>query len=110
MVVQPGTYVIKLLNSSSNWHIAEILNEKMDHLYALTFTVAAEKVQQTGRTVLTFYEGNGGRPQAMKKWFWPGDTIGQEFVDPKNQAAGHVLRKKVLSGLNHEYWLEKIAA
>jgi len=65
IVLQPGKYVIKLLNSSSNRHITEILNEKMDHLYALTFTVAAEKVQRSGKTVLTFYEGSQGRPQAM---------------------------------------------
>ena len=56
IVLEPGTYVIKLLNSSSNRHIAEIMNEKMDHLYALTFTVAAERLQPVGKTVLTFYE------------------------------------------------------
>ena len=87
IILEPGTYVIKLLNSSSNRHIAEIMNERMDHLYALTFTVAAEKVTRTGKTVLTFYEGENGRPPALRKWFWPGDTIGQEFVYPKDQAA-----------------------
>jgi len=94
IVLQPGTYVIKLLNSSSNRHIAEIMNEKMDHLYALTFTAAAEKVKQTGKTVLTFYEGSQGRPQAMRKWFWPGDTIGQEFIYPKSQATEISARTK----------------
>ncbi|MCU1339190.1 MAG: hypothetical protein JWO19_4771 [Bryobacterales bacterium] len=87
IILQPGTYVIKLLNSSSNRHIAEIMNERMDHLYALTFTAAAEKIDRSGKTVLTFYEGSAGRPQALRKWFWPGDTIGQEFIYPKNQAA-----------------------
>jgi len=86
-VLEPGTYVIKLLNSSSNRHIAEIMNEKMDHLYALTFTVAAERIEPTGKPVLTFYEGSNGRPPAVRKWFWPGDTIGQEFIYPKAQAA-----------------------
>jgi hypothetical protein len=83
-----------LLNSSSNRHIAEIFNEKMNHLYALTFTVAAEKVEQKGKTVMTFYEGSQGRPQAIRKWFWPGDTNGQEFVYPKNQAAEIEARTK----------------
>lgn len=86
IVLQPGTYVIKLLNSSSNRHIAEIMNERMDHLYALTFTAAAQRVEPKSKTVLTFYEGSNGRPQAMKRWFWPSDTIGQEFIYPKNQA------------------------
>jgi hypothetical protein len=94
IVLQPGTYVIKLVNSSSDRHIAEILNEKMDHLYALTFTAAAAKVQRTGKTVLTFYEGTQGRPQALRRWFWPGETDGQEFVYPKNQAAEISARTK----------------
>jgi plasmid maintenance system antidote protein VapI len=87
IILEPGTYVIKLLNSSSNRHIAEIMNERMDHLYALTFTAAAERIEPKGKTVVTFYEGTSGRPKALRKWFWPGDTVGQEFLYPKNQAA-----------------------
>jgi len=94
IVLAPGTYVIKLLNSSSNRHIAEIMNERMDHLYALTFTAAAAKVEPKGKTVLTFYEGRDGRPQAMRRWFWPGETDGQEFVYPKRQAAEISARTK----------------
>jgi len=30
----------------------------------------------------------------MGRWFWPGDTIGQEFVYPKNQAAAISARTK----------------
>jgi hypothetical protein len=90
IVLQPGKYVIKLLNSSSNRHIAEVMNERMDHLYALTFTSAAERVgpltdKQNDR-ILSFYEGKNGEPRAVRRWFWPGDTIGQEFLYPKNQA------------------------
>jgi hypothetical protein len=87
IVLPPGKYVIILLNSASNRHIAKIMNEKMDHLYALTFVAAAERVQPTtSKNVLTFYEGANGRPQALRKWFWPGDTNGQEFIYPKDQA------------------------
>jgi hypothetical protein len=87
IVLQPGTYVIKLLGSQSNRHIAEIMNEKMDHLYALTFTAAAFRVERTGKPVLTFYEGTNGQPQAIKTWFWPGELDGIEFLYPKTQAA-----------------------
>jgi len=86
IVLQPGTYVIKLLDSQSNRHIAEIMNERMDHLYTLTFTAAAERIERTGKPVLTFYEGSNGQPQAIKKWFWPGEVTGIEFLYPKAQA------------------------
>jgi hypothetical protein len=94
IILPPGKYVIKLLNSSSNRHIVEFMNEKMDHLYALTFAVSAEKIRQTGKPVLTFYEGSQSRPNALRKWFWPGDTIGQEFVYPKHQAGAISARTK----------------
>lgn len=94
IVLQPGKYVIKLVGSQSDRHIVEIMNEKMDHLYALTFTAAAAKVQQKGKTVMTFYEGTQGRPQALRRWFWPGDTDGQEFLYPKNQATEISARTK----------------
>jgi len=90
IILQPGTYVIKLIKSpsdSAQRHIVEVMNEKMDHLYALTWAVGAEKVGQSGKTVMTFYEGTGGRPQAIRKWFWPGDVTGIEFLYPKAQAA-----------------------
>src|SRR5579862_253720 len=87
IVLQPGTYVIKLVDSQSDRHIAVIMNEKMDHLYALTFTAAAFRVERTGKPVLTFYEGANGQPQAIKRWFWPGELDGIEFLYPKTQAA-----------------------
>ena len=86
IVLQPGKYVFKLLNSSSNRHIVEVMNERMDHLYALTFTAAARKIQQKGRTVLTYYEGKGSQPRALRQWYWPGELDGQEFLYPKKQA------------------------
>ena len=63
------------------------MNEKMDHLYALSFTAAAERIDRADKTILTFYEGTNSRPPAVRKWFWPGETIGQEFLYPKDQAA-----------------------
>jgi hypothetical protein len=86
IVLQPGKYVFKLLNSSSNRHIVEVMNERMDHLYALSFTAAARKIQPKGKTVLSFYEGKNGQPMAVRQWFWPGDLDGQEFLYPHKQA------------------------
>ena len=110
IVLQPGTYVIKLLNSSSNRHIAEIMNEKMDHLYALTFTAAAEKVKQTGKTVLTFYEGSQGRPQAMRKWFWPGTRSGRSLYIPSPRRPRFRLARKRRSPKETCRLLRKVAS
>ena len=87
IVLPPGTYVIKLLASGSNRHIAEVYNKKMDHLYALAFTAAAFKLDQSSRPGFTFYEQGSGRPVAIRSWFWPSYVWGSEFLYPADQAA-----------------------
>ena len=86
IILPAGTYVFRLADSPGNRHIVQIMSEKMDHVYALTFAIPTERLDPTDKTALAFHEASSGRPQALRKWFWPGDTIGQEFIYPKNQA------------------------
>ena len=86
-VLQPGTYMFILLNSSSDRHIVEIKSEDGKKLYAMAFTAAARRVTPTGKVVLTFYEMPAGTPDAIRQWFWPGDLEGQEFLYSHKQAA-----------------------
>ena len=86
VVLPPGTYVMKLLNSSNNRHIVQFMNENQNRQLALTFAIPAERVRPTGKTVLTMYEGSGGAPPALRTWYYPGDTVGQEFLYPHRQA------------------------
>jgi hypothetical protein len=86
VILQPGKYVLILLNSSSNRNIVEIRNEDSTHLYAMTFTTRANRVVRTGDVALTFYEMPAGTPPALRQWYWPGDYDGQEFLYPHKQA------------------------
>ena len=86
VVLPPGTYVMKLFNSSSNRHIVQFMNEEQNQQLALTFAVSAERIRPTGKTVLTMYEGSRGAPPALRTWFYPGDTVGQEFLYSHQQA------------------------
>jgi len=85
-ILAPGTYVLKLVNSSSNRHIVQIMNERQNRTYALTFTAAARRLEPTSKTVLTFYESKGDRPRAIRTWFYPGELDGQEFLYKRDQA------------------------
>jgi hypothetical protein len=95
VVLAPGTYVMKLFNSSNTRHIVQIMNEDQNQQLALTFAVSAQRVRPTGKTVLTMYEGSRGEPSALRTWFYPGDTIGQEFLYPHGQALHISARTKV---------------
>jgi len=86
VVLPPGTYVMKLFNSSSNRHIVQFMNERQNQQMALTFAVAAERIRPAEKTLLTMYEGSQGSPQALRTWYYPGDTVGQEFLYPHRQA------------------------
>jgi hypothetical protein len=86
VVLPAGTYVMKLLDSSSNRHIVQIMNEKQNHQLALTMAIPAERLRPTDKTVLTMYEGSQGAPPALRTWFYPGDTVGQEFLYARRQA------------------------
>jgi hypothetical protein len=86
VVLQPDTYVFKLLDSMSNRHIVQIFNEDETHVYATILAIPNYRLDVTGKTVITFKERAAGEPQAIRAWFYPGDNFGQEFVYSKSRA------------------------
>jgi len=85
-VLPAGTYVFKLLDSLSDRHIVQVLNERQDHVYSTILAIPNYRLQTTNKTVMTFRERAAGHPQAIRAWFYPGNRIGQEFVYPKARA------------------------
>jgi hypothetical protein len=83
-ILQPGKYVMKLVDSQSDRHVVQFTNERQNHVYATTIAVPAYRQQVTGRTVITFYEAAAGQPEPIRNWYYPGDNFGQEFVYPKD--------------------------
>lgn len=81
-----GTYVFKLVNSSSNRHIVQIFNKDQTKIYATILAIANYRLTPKDRTVITFNEGIAGKPDAIRAWFYPGANWGEEFVYPKAKA------------------------
>ncbi len=86
LVLQPGTYVFKLMDSPSNRNIVQIFDKDETHLYATILAIPDYRLQPTDKTVLTFEERPLGSAEAIKAWFYPGETYGQAFVYPKSRA------------------------
>ena len=86
MVLAPGKYVIRLMDSQSDRHIVQIFNANESHLYATLLTIPDGLLRAQGKTVITFAERKTGSPEAVKAWFYPGDPTGEEFVYPKPRA------------------------
>ena len=86
-VLPPGTYVFKLLDSQVDRNIVQIFNEDQDHVYATILAIPDYRLRPSGKTVIMFEEREAGAPQAIRAWFYPGDTYGSQFVYPQPRAA-----------------------
>jgi len=85
-VLQPGRYVMKLMDSPANRHIVQIFNEREDQLQTTVLAIPNYRLQPTGKTEFGWWETPAGQPKALRAWFYPGDNFGQEFAYPKSEA------------------------
>ncbi len=83
-VLQPGKYVMKLMDSPSNRHIVQIFNDRENQLQTTILAIPNYRLQPTGNTEFQWWEVPAGQPKALRAWFYPGDNFGQEFAYPKN--------------------------
>jgi hypothetical protein len=83
-LLQPGKYVLKLLDSSSDRHIVQIFNGDQTHIINTVLAIPNYRLQPTGHSQFMFWETPPGTAGAMRAWFYPGDNFGQEFTYPKH--------------------------
>jgi hypothetical protein len=81
-----GTYVFKLADLESNRHVVQVMDKDEKHVYGLLLAIPNQRLQPSDDPVVLFAERSAGSPQAIRAWFYPGETIGNEFVYPKDQA------------------------
>lgn len=86
-VLQPGTYVWKLLDSQSDRHVVQIFDKNQDHLEETILAIPDYRLRPTGHSHFAFWETPNGVPKAVRAWFYPGDNFGQEFAYPKELVA-----------------------
>jgi DNA-binding beta-propeller fold protein YncE len=81
-VLPAGTYWFVLANINSP-DVVQVFNSDRTTLYATILTINAERLNTTNNTAITFAERGFAQPQAIVYWFYPGSTIGHEFLYPK---------------------------
>jgi pyruvate/2-oxoglutarate dehydrogenase complex dihydrolipoamide acyltransferase (E2) component len=86
-VLDPGTYVWKLLDSPSDRHVVQIFDKNQQHLETTILAIPNYRLQPTGKSQFAFWETPAGVPKAVRAWFYPGDNFGQEFAYPKKLVA-----------------------
>jgi hypothetical protein len=81
-----GTYTFKLADLTGNRHVVQIFDKSERKIYTTILAIPDQRLTPSDKPVVLFAERAKGVPQAVKAWFYPGDTIGNEFVYPKKQA------------------------
>ena len=84
-VLPAGTYWFVLLDHGDNLNVVEILDSDRSKVIAIVPTLTAERGEPIGKTVLTLAERPSDEPEALLTWFYPGRTVGHEFVYPKRE-------------------------
>lgn len=80
VVLQPGTYVLALVDSLSDRHIVRVFEQDQKTVITTILAIPNYRLQPTGKSVFQFWETTAGQPRAMRAWFYPGDNFGQEFA------------------------------
>jgi len=60
--------------------VVQIFGKDDNHVYATLLTIPDYRMNPADKTVITFEERDNSAPRAIKSWFYPGDTAGEEFV------------------------------
>ncbi|HUK37213.1 MAG TPA: hypothetical protein VLV86_25030 [Vicinamibacterales bacterium] len=84
-VLVAGTYLFKVADVNDR-HIVQIFSADGKTVIATVMTIPDYRLTPTNDTVIRFREVPVGSPEAVRAWFYPGRTIGEEFVYPKQRA------------------------
>jgi hypothetical protein len=83
-VLPPGTYVFEALQDG---RLTRILSADERRIYATVFTVPEEKIQAVDKPEVTLEESTTqGSPERVDSWFYPGESIGNEFMYQRAKA------------------------
>src|SRR5260221_3174470 len=81
-----GSYVFKLADITGNRHVVQVFDKDEKKIYATILAIPNQRLDPSDKPVVLFSELASGSPQAVKVWYYPGETIGNEFAYPKSQA------------------------
>jgi hypothetical protein len=81
-----GTYQFRLADPESGRRTLQVWDKDGNKLLTTLLTIPDQRMTPTNEPVVMFGERPSGQPQAIRAWFYPNESYGQEFVYPKDQA------------------------
>ena len=81
-----GTYTFKVLDSLADRNIVQVWDKDQKKLYGTFLAIPDYTPNPSNKTIIKFSERTPGAPKAVKEWFYPGESMGWEFVYPQKRA------------------------
>jgi hypothetical protein len=81
-----GSYMFRLADSQTNRNIVQVFDKDHTKIFATILAIPAQRSKPADETVITFKESPAAAAPALQYWYYPGETLGQEFAYPKKQA------------------------
>jgi hypothetical protein len=85
-VLPAGTYMFKLNDTMSDRHVVQVFNADGSKIFATILAIPNYRLKVTDGTTIRFREMPAGQPEAIRAWFYPGRSVGEEFVYSKHRA------------------------
>ena len=87
VTLPPGTYVFRFVDATTGKKVMQVqAKDASSKTYGMFMTISAQRPKASDDAELRFLETPAGQPAAVKTWWYPGNTIGREFIYPKSQA------------------------
>jgi len=81
-----GRYLFRIVDTTSTRKVIQVLSEDQKKPYTMVNTISDTRRDAPKDATVSFYESARGTPAAVKSWWYPGETIGYQFIYPRNQA------------------------
>jgi hypothetical protein len=86
VVLPAGTYKFELADPDASRRVVRISDKEGGKIHGTFLSIPDQKLQPSDKPLVMFREAPAGAPEAVKAWFYPGETTGYEFVYPHDQA------------------------
>ena len=86
MVLPAGSYKFELADPDATRRVVRISEKEGGKVYGIFLSIPDQKLEASDKPIVMFREAPAGAPEAVKAWFYPGETTGYEFVYPHDQA------------------------
>ena len=83
-VLPAGRYEFRLADDGETADVVQVLKD--NKVIGTYLTVPTDRLENPGTSFVTFEHTVAGAPPAIRAWFYPGNSTGEEFVYPKDRA------------------------